>query len=248
MNIGILEVGLLNEKLNGSYDRYSVMFAKLLDRAGGKLSYQAYSVIQGEMPASIYDCDGWLITGSRHGVYENLDWMLKLQDFIGELAQAEIPLVGICFGHQIIAQALGGEVAKSDKGWGVGLQHYRIDQAQPWMSDAPKHVGIYAFHQDQVVKCPQTASVFSSSDFCPYAGLSYGNSIISVQAHPEFSEDYEHALLDIYGGDIVPAKIAESARETMSQGDKADTQMLASWLSEFFLSRQSVCTAKASNI
>jgi GMP synthase (glutamine-hydrolysing) len=236
MKIGILETGLINEKLIDRYDPYPVMFAALLDRAQQDLQYQTYSVIRREMPASIHDCEGWLITGSRHGVYESLDWMLKLQVFIRELERASVPLVGICFGHQIIAQALGGEVVKSDKGWSVGLHSYQIDVAQAWMGDAPEQVGIYTFHQDQVVEKPPAAKVFSSSDFCPYAGLGYGDSIITIQAHPEFEEGYELALLNLYGDNIVPGPVASKALADMqASGRKADTQMLAGWLTRFMV-------------
>lgn len=242
MNIGILETGLLNEKLDGRYEPYPVMFAALLDRAGKNLSYQSYSVINGEMPDSVHECDGWLITGSRHGVYENLPWMLDLQTFIREIDVAKVPLVGICFGHQIVAQALGGEVVESDKGWGIGVQSYQVDAVQPWMQripdqvHMPDQVNIYAFHQDQIVKLPPQAQVYSSSEFCPYAGLSYGDSIITMQAHPEFEEEYEVALLEMYGGNIVSETEAEEALEWMrSTGQKADTQMLAEWIAEFFV-------------
>jgi len=236
MKIGILETGLLNEKLAGKYTPYPVMFADLLNRASEPLDYQTYSVIQGEMPSSVKDCDGWLITGSRHGVYENLPWMLELQDFIRELYEVKIPLVGICFGHQIIAQALGGEVVKSDSGWGVGVHSYEIDKPQSWMQASPEQVRIYAFHQDQVEKLPAQARVYSSSEFCPYAGLSYGDSIISMQAHPEFEEEYELALLNLYGGELVPAEVADAALDAIHRcGDKADTQMLAEWIAGFFI-------------
>ncbi|MDH5354902.1 MAG: type 1 glutamine amidotransferase [Gammaproteobacteria bacterium] len=235
MKIGILETGLLNEKLQDQYEPYPVMFATLLDRAEKDLSYQSYSVIRGEMPDSVKDCDGWLITGSRHAVYENLPWMLDLQDFIRGIDAARVPLVGICFGHQIVAQALGGEVVESDKGWGIGVQSYQIDVVQPWMPRAAKEVRIYAFHQDQVVRLPPQAQVYLSSAFCPYAGLSYGDSIITMQAHPEFEEEYEVTLLELYGGNIVPEAEAEAALDWMrSTGQKADTQMLAEWIAEFF--------------
>ncbi len=236
MKIGILETGVLNDKLSGSYRPYPVMFEMLLNRAGRALSYQSYSVIRGEMPGSVSDCDGWLITGSRHGVYENLSWMLDLQDFIRDIYQSQVPLVGICFGHQIIAQALGGEVVKSDKGWGVGVHSYRVDRAQSWMREPPQQVRIYAFHQDQVVKLPAQASVYSSSEFCPYAGLTYGDSIITMQAHPEFEEEYELALLELYGGDLISSADADAALEKMQiHGVKADTQMLAEWIVDFFV-------------
>lgn len=240
MKIGILEAGLLNEKLNGKYEPYPVMFAELLNRAEQRLSYQTFSVIQGEMPNSIYDCEGWLITGSRHGVYENLDWMQTLQIFIHDLYEARIPLIGICFGHQIVAQALGGEVVKSDKGWGVGVTSYQIDKKLSWMKQSPDNICIYAFHQDQVVELPPMAEVYMSSEFCPNAGMTCGDSVITMQAHPEFEEDYELALLTMYSGNIVPGLIAEKALSWIRQSkEKADTQILAEWMAEFFVSRNS---------
>lgn len=240
MKIGILEAGLLNEKLNGKYEPYPVMFAELLNRADQRLSYQTYSVIQGEMPNSIDDCEGWLITGSRHGVYENLDWMQALQAFIRDLYKATIPLIGICFGHQIVAQSLGGEVVKSDKGWGVGVTSYQIDKTPHWMKQTPDNIRIYAFHQDQVVELPPMAEVYLSSNFCPNAGMIYGDSVITMQAHPEFEEVYELELLKLYSGNIVPVSVAEKALSGIRQSkERADTQILAEWMAEFFVSRDS---------
>lgn len=235
MKIGILETGLINEKLCDRYGSYPLMFASLLDRTGQNFEYQSYSVIRGEMPGSIHDCNGWLITGSRHGAYEKLGWMLALEDFIRDLYRASVPLVGICFGHQIIAQALGGEVVKSDKGWSIGVQSYDIDLAQDWMVEALEQAHMFAFNQDQITVLPPTASVFSSSEFCPYAGLSYGNSIISVQGHPEMEEAYQLALIDIYRGNIIPEAVAKEAlHKIQNSGITADTQILADWLGAFF--------------
>ncbi len=235
MKIGILETGLIREQLAHRFDPYPVMFDHFLNASGGALEIEAFSVIRGQVPASIFDCDGWLITGSRHGVYENLDWMIELQSFIRDIAANNIPLVGICFGHQIIAQALGGEVVKSDKGWALGLHHYQVDKNYSWMEPAAGTTGLYAFHQDQVVKLPQNAEVFASSDFCPYAGLSYGDSIISLQAHPEFEEAYEIALLDLFNGNLFSTELAQQAYASMNEGSKADQGMVGRWLSNFFL-------------
>jgi len=243
MKIGILEAGLLREEMASRFDPYPVMFADFLDRAHPGFAYQTVSVVRGETAASIHDCDGWLITGSRHGVYDNLDWMPPLQEFVRELAAAEVPLIGVCFGHQIIAAALGGEVVKSDRGWGVGLHRYRVDRSHSWMAGGEKQVGIYAFHQDQVVKCPSDAEIFLSSDFCPYAGLSYGDSIISVQGHPEFGADYETALLEAYGGSVVPKAVADPALGSLRDGARADTDMLAGWFSNFFRARAHLAAA-----
>jgi GMP synthase-like glutamine amidotransferase len=236
MKIGILETGQLRDAMIGRFDPYPVMFERFVGLAGHDFEFETFCVIGGEMPPSIYACDGWLITGSRHGVYDKLAWMAPLEDFIRELAAAQIPLIGVCFGHQIIAEALGGEVVKSDKGWGVGLHQYRIEQVRAWMETEPQQVSIYAYHQDQVVKCPASAQVFLSSEFCPFAGLTYADSIISVQAHPEFEAAFENFLLETFGGTVVPAAVTARAQATMC--GSADTRLLASWAANFFLSHE----------
>ena len=245
MKIGILETGLLRDRMKPRFDPYPVMFADFLGLAHRDFEFETVSVIRGEVADSIYDCDGWLITGSRHGVYEDLDWMPPLRDFIRQLAAAEHPLIGVCFGHQIIAQALGGEVVKSDKGWGVGLHRYQVGQQYPWMQVCSEQAGIYAFHQDQVVGLPDKAEVFLSSEFCPYAGLSYGESIISVQGHPEFAQAYEVALLEAYGGSVVPEEVSERALGGIRAGNQPDTELLANWFAQFFLSCKASSAARA---
>ncbi|MGD8419066.1 MAG: type 1 glutamine amidotransferase, partial [Gammaproteobacteria bacterium] len=127
---------------------------------------------------------------------------------------------------------------------GVGLHRYQVDRQHPWMSGDEREVGIYAFHQDQVVELPDSAEVFLSSDFCPYAGLSYGRSIISVQAHPEFETAYETALLEAYGGSVVPSDVAAAALAGMREG-MADRATLANWFTSFFLSQTELAAASS---
>lgn len=237
MKIGVLEAGLVREALADRFDPYPVMFGQLLGLAQRDLEVTGYRWVCGHRPESIHDCDGWLISGSRHGVYDELDWMAPMQDFVREVAQARLPLIGVCFGHQIVAAALGGKVVKSDRGWGVGAHSYRVDKRHAWMGDQLSSLAMYAFHQDQVVICPPTAEVFLSSEFCPYAGLSYGDSIISVQAHPEFEEAYERELLEMFSGNLIPADVAQQALAAMDAGAIADTRLMAEWFAEFFLSR-----------
>ena len=238
MKIGILETGLRRDWMEPVFKPYPDMFADFLGRAHSGFEFETVSVIRGEVAASTADCDGWLITGSRHGVYEQLDWMAPLMDFIRRLAAREVPLIGVCFGHQIIAQALGGEVIKSERGWGLGLHRYRVERQHTWMPTHPANCDLYAFHQDQVVIQPPNSEVFLSSDFCPYAGLSYGHSIISVQAHPEFETRHETLLLETLGGDGIPSALAHRALDEIRAGARSQGEMLANWFAEFLLSRR----------
>lgn len=239
MKIGIIETGLIREELADRFDPYPVMFERLLNRAHRDLEFVSYCPLHGEMPESVYDCDGWLITGSRHGVYDQLEWMAPLQAFIREVAASGLPMIGVCFGHQIMAAAMGGKVVKSDLGWKVGLRDYQVDKTFDWMDEQPASVAIHAWHQDQVVELPPTAKVFLSADDCPYAGLYYGDNMISVQAHPEIEADYECALLELFAGKLLPDDIAQSGIDSL-QGDQGpDSQVLADWFAEFFLAHAS---------
>lgn len=200
MKIGILETGRPPEELAGAYPDYPAMFADLL--AAPDLTFRPYAVLDGELPASVTEADGWLITGSRHGVYEDHDWIAPLKAFIREIDAAGQPLVGICFGHQIMAEALGGRAEKYDGGWALGAHEYRG-------SDGQVH-RLNAFHQDQVTEVPPGAEVIASSPFCQYAALRYRGNMVSLQPHPEFAADYLAALLDLRRG-IFPPGMADNS-------------------------------------
>ena len=240
MKIGIIETGLIREELADRFAPYPVMFERLLERAGRDLECVSYCPLRGEMPGSVAECDGWLITGSRHGVYEALEWMAPLQAFIRAVAAAGLPMIGVCFGHQIIAAAMGGRVEKSDLGWKVGLRHYQVDKSLDWMSEPPSSVAIHAWHQDQVVELPPSAEVFLSADDCPYAGLYYGETMLSVQAHPEIEADYEEALMEMFSGKLLPEHIAQDGLESLRGGTGPDTQVLADWFADFLLANQAI--------
>ena len=189
MTLAILETGTPPGPLIDRFGRYPAMFERLLGD-----SFPSYDVAAGEWPAEVGAHDAYLITGSAAGVYEDLPWIGRLLTFL-KLAKGRAKLVGICFGHQAMAQALGGHVEKSAKGWGVGLHSYPIVRHEPWMDGAPT-VAVPASHQDQVVLKPPGAEVIASSLFTPYAGLAWRDgSAISFQFHPEFEPDYAKALI-----------------------------------------------------
>lgn len=234
MRIGILETGRPPDVLKDKHRNYPGMFEDLLREANPELTFESFAAIDGEVPSDPHRCDGWLITGSRHGVYEKLPWMLRLEQLIRDCVKAKVPVVGICFGHQIMAEALGGKVVKSDKGWGLGLHDYEITKVPGWMTNAPDRMTIPAVHQDQVVEKPPGAEVIATSPFCTYAALAYDDVGLSFQGHPEFSEAYQRDLLDVRFKGLAPDAVVAAAKESFA-ARQSDSAKAARWIGTFFL-------------
>ena len=155
-----------------------------------------------EFPDSIDMADGWLITGSKHGAYEDHAFIPPLEDLIRSVKSSGQPMIGVCFGHQIIAQALGGIVEKFDGGWSVGRTEYQMGDDT---------VAVNAWHQDQVVALPEGADVIAGNDFCEYAALSYGDRILTMQPHPEFTDEFVEGMLRERAPGVVPDDLIELA-------------------------------------
>lgn len=198
--IGLLVCGVVTPVLQDAYPTANEdFFVKVLQRHEPSLNFRFYQCLEGDVPSDAQECDGWLMTGSSHGAYERLDWMLKLEDLIRDAYAQGVPLAGICFGHQLMAQALGGKVEKVDTGWGLGAQRYRLHK--PIVEgDGAEAVTLLAIHQDQVVVAPDDAEVIASTDHCPNAGLHYEGAAISLQPHPEFPVKFERDLLQALRG------------------------------------------------
>lgn len=221
MKIGILQTGLVPENLVEEHGEYPEVFMKFLTGYG--FEFDSYSVVRGEFPSGPEAADGWLITGSRHGVYEDHPWIAPLEDLIRRAVAAGKPIVGICFGHQIIAQALGGRVEKYDGGWAIGPQDYDLNG---------QNITLNAWHQDQVITPPDGAKTVGSNAFCTHAALLYPGKAYSVQPHPEFSDAYTQDLIDTRGPGIVPQDILDQAAAKL--GTPLSAQKLADQFALFF--------------
>jgi GMP synthase-like glutamine amidotransferase len=227
MSLAILEAGTPPAALIAEHGRYPAMFERLLG-----VEAASYDVAAAELPPDVGRHAAYLITGSSAGVYEDLPWIAKLATFL-RAAKGRAKLVGICFGHQIMAEAFGGRVEKSAKGWGVGLHGYPIVRREPWMDEAPL-VSAPASHQDQVVQPPPDADLIASSVFTPYAGFSWRDQdAISFQFHPEMSPAFARALYDSRR-DRIPGVDAAIA----SLDAPNDNQRIGGWINRFLSASQ----------
>jgi GMP synthase (glutamine-hydrolysing) len=201
MKIGILKTGHAPDIVLGELGDYDAMFARLLDGQG--FEFAPFNVVDGEFPAGPHAADGWLVTGSKHGAYEDHPWIAPLETLIREIRDSGRPLVGVCFGHQIIAQALGGSVVKHPDGWRVGATDYEIDGTP---------LTLNAWHQDQVVTVPPGAEVVGRAEGCDVAALRYGDRIFTVQPHPEFGATMMDRLIEHRAIGVVPDPLRDHAR------------------------------------
>lgn len=236
MKIGILQTGDAPEELLQQHGNYNTMFERLLEPTHAGFEFLVYRVVDGRIPDDVTDCDGWLITGSKFSVYGKQPWIPALKTFIQKIASARIPLVGICFGHQIIAEALGGRVEKSDKGWGLGVDTYALIPGSP--IDQQDQITLNIFHQDQIVALPPGAEVFASSGFCEYAGLVIGDQILTIQAHPEFSLDINRRLLEVRKSSVIPEALANDAIAVLANPDTiSESDLFGAGIARFFTSQ-----------
>lgn len=231
MKISIVEVGRVPAAFQSRFDPFPAMFRSMFEEAGHSFAFETIHVLDGQRLPDPASLDGIVITGSPAGVYEDHAWLEPLRGFIREAYVAETPMVGICFGHQIMADALGGVVEKSAKGWGLGRHSYNVVARPAFFETAPESLNLLCSHQDQVIVAPAEAEVILASEFTPNAGLAYrSGKAISFQPHPEFSDDFTRALIDLRRGHLGEADLE---RAVDSLAARSDSSLVRSYIAQF---------------
>jgi len=228
MRVGILRTDSVRPEWVEEFGEYPDMFERLLSSQDATLTFTTWNVEEGEYPSDPGEVDGYVITGSKSSVYDDKQWIRDLEDFVRRLYHEQRKVVGICFGHQLIAKALGGEVSKSPKGWGVGVNVYQRHGDSVGEGDTFQ---LLASHQDQVMAAPEGAEVIASNAHCEIAGLRLGSCVLTFQGHPEFIPEYAEEIMrfrhDMIGAERVEQGMA-SLKTHAHQGAR-----IARWILDF---------------
>jgi GMP synthase (glutamine-hydrolysing) len=230
MKFGVLLCDHVQSQLQNDFGDYTAMFETIISTSGVEVDLQFFDVVNGELPNHIDVCDCYITTGSKHSVNDDFPWLAQLIDFIKSLHNAKKGFVGICFGHQLIAKALGGDVERAYKGWGIGIAKANITKQEAWMHPISKEIKLIVSHQDQISKLPIGAEVLLTSDFCPYSMFKIGDHFLGVQGHPEFTPIYSYALMDSRRDRIPAERIALGVN---SLSVKPDDVLMMKWLLQF---------------
>jgi GMP synthase-like glutamine amidotransferase len=230
MNIGLLGCDDVPDRFKHIAGGYREMFEKLLAPHVPGLELTWFDACSGKLPAAPDACDAFVCTGSRYSVYDDRDWIESLKQFVRDLHDARTPFVGICFGHPILAQALGGEVSPAAYGWGIGVHDMALVNAEPWIEPREAHCRLQYMHADQVQRMPEGSTLLASAPHCPVAMFRVGETMLGVEGHPEFPAAYEEALLrarrERIGAERVDAAIASLATPT-------DEKLAGRWIANF---------------
>ncbi|MBT7966637.1 MAG: C26 family cysteine hydrolase domain-containing family [Proteobacteria bacterium] len=213
--VGILQCGEVPDTLSAQFPDYNEMIEIGLKRADHNIHCITFRVLDGEIPHPAA-CDAWITTGSRFSVNDPNEWTEKFSEFVSDAHKLKIPFVGICYGMQMMAKALGGTVEYAEKGWGVGVATSTVYEKAPWMANHKEAANLVVSHQEQVTELPAEAVLLAGSDFCPNGIFQVGSSMLGIQGHPEFTTDYSRALMDARRN-IIPAEAVEAGMDSLSK-------------------------------
>ena len=237
MKIGILQCDSTNMEFRLEHGNYPDMFTSIFKNIEKSFEFTNYDVQCSQYPKFPCECDAYIITGSRYSVYDKHDWISKLENYVIELHKIKFPLIGICFGHQMIAKALGGRTELANQGWGVGIHKYNLIASKSWSDPVLNDFSIVAVHQDQVTELPEGAELLAESDFCPYASFRIDNHILTFQGHPEFTPSYTKQLIDdrknLISDEVIKASLSSLKNEI-------DNTQVFRWIVDFIHSHSKV--------
>lgn len=232
MRIGILRCDRVRSTLSAEFGEYEQMIENQLAVIDDNFDFISYHADEGLLPDDIDDCDAYIITGSRHSVFDNAElWINQLRDFVVRLYKADIKTIGICFGHEMMAEAMGGKVERADCGWQIGIHCADVINQKSYMIPSLAHIYLPMMCEDHVQSIPENATVLASSENCKYFMLQYGEHFLSLQAHPEFSKSFAKSLISVRK-DEFPQKRLEKGLASFNEHE-IDSSIIFQWFAHF---------------
>ena len=232
LTIGILLTDHVLEDLKTKHGDQDDFYYKIFNEADKSIKLKIYDVTKNTYPDDINECNGYLITGSKLSVYDDVHWIRELEEYIRYLNSAEKKLLGVCFGHQLIAKALGGSVRKATAGWVTGLQSYNIHAFFPWVDSFDEEIKLIHSHQDQVTELPEKATLVASNSKVPIAMYYIDNHIMSVQGHPEFTNEYAYDVV-CKRRDILGEELFKQTEDSLLNETSSYLEVTRWWISFF---------------
>ncbi len=230
MKIGILQCDDVLESFQSQFGTYPGMLIELLSHIRSEWTFKQFDLRENQLPSQYDEYDAYITTGSRDSVNDPLPWLPTFFNFIQTLHQQKHPCVGICFGHQAIAKALGGEVQESERGWGIGISENERVLQQSWMQPKTNPLKVIVSHKEQVIQLPKNATLLYRSDFCPNYMLQVEKHFLTIQGHPEFSEEYAKTLIQ-HRAHKIPKSTLEAGLASLE--GTADSKILGEWIATF---------------
>lgn len=223
MRIAILMTNTDESPFAQAHPKDGEKFASLLWRVRPDWEFEVFAVKDDLFPATL-EYDGLLITGSPASVHDEAAWIARLEGVVRQAVTLKIPMFGACFGHQVIARALGAMVIDNPSGWVLG-------KITTEFTPDGSRMQLYAAHKEQVLTLPEGARIVACTDGCEIAGFAIGTHVLTTQYHPEMTKDFIAALLDAFGDEIGPEITRKAAQ---SLGAPTDIMALAEWIALFF--------------
>lgn len=230
LNICILETDHIRPELVPQYHGYGRMFTQLFAQQPIAAEFEVFNVVQGHYPEASRRYDAYLITGSKYDSFGTEPWIQTLREYALERYAAGDKLLGVCFGHQLLALVLGGKTERAAQGWGVGVQQYAVVEQEAWMQPRAEHLSLLIIHQDQVTQAPSNATILASNDFCPIAAYRIGDQVLCWQGHPEMVADYSRSILNIRR-EAWGEQVYRQGMDTLEQDHQG--ALVAEWMMRF---------------